>query len=528
TDGSSNGNPPERCPRPLYSRDSTQEDHTIPHHHQGEKLKGIKVEVKEEEEETLVSGDQQSIEEGCPLYSQNSTWEGYHYTENDQNEERKDIKVEHKEEEEERLVSGDRQSMEEGEMIMGSKPEEFSLHMDTNGRCFWNINTSEGHLIISPDCKAEDTDIPQYSPKVNTYWLTRSTDPSNPEEPSDKSHTMTSDVHLRSMDPSNPEEPSDKSHTMTSDVHLRSMDPSNPEEPSDKSHTMTSDNEERKDIKVEDKEEEEERLEGEMITKSKQEESSLHMDTSGRCVWNISEGHLMSSPDYNVKSDDITQHFPGENFIAQNTPRSMDPSDPQESSDTSHDVTPETPLRSPPMERSTDPSKLEEPSLSPEGAHTCSVCGKPFTKKSALLRHQRSHGGEHSYSCLECGKGFTQREGFLEHQATHSCSCSDLGKHLKTHTGARPYSCSECGKCFTQKESLLKHQVCHTGERPYSCSECGKRFTEKGSLVIHQKFHTNERPHSCPECGKCFVKRGDLLRHQRTHTGECPYSCPEC
>ncbi|XP_073450847.1 gastrula zinc finger protein XlCGF66.1-like [Aquarana catesbeiana] len=33
-DGSSNGNPPERCPPPLYSRDSTQEGHTIPHHHQ--------------------------------------------------------------------------------------------------------------------------------------------------------------------------------------------------------------------------------------------------------------------------------------------------------------------------------------------------------------------------------------------------------------------------------------------------------------------------------------------------------------
>ncbi|CAI9612345.1 unnamed protein product, partial [Staurois parvus] len=25
--------PPERCPRPLYSRDSTQEGHTIPHHY---------------------------------------------------------------------------------------------------------------------------------------------------------------------------------------------------------------------------------------------------------------------------------------------------------------------------------------------------------------------------------------------------------------------------------------------------------------------------------------------------------------
>ncbi|XP_077322203.1 uncharacterized protein LOC143955951 [Lithobates pipiens] len=141
-DGSSNGNPPERCPRPLYSWDSTQEDHTIPHHHQSEELKDIKVEVKEEEEEEeeeeerLVSGDQQSMEEGCPLDSQNSTQKDHQYTENgrsgDQNEERKDIKVEVKKEEEERLVSGDQQSMEEGEMTMESKREESSLHEDTS------------------------------------------------------------------------------------------------------------------------------------------------------------------------------------------------------------------------------------------------------------------------------------------------------------------------------------------------------------------------------------------------------------
>ena len=30
-ESSSYRNPPERCPRPLYSRDSTQEGHTIPH-----------------------------------------------------------------------------------------------------------------------------------------------------------------------------------------------------------------------------------------------------------------------------------------------------------------------------------------------------------------------------------------------------------------------------------------------------------------------------------------------------------------
>ncbi|XP_077322301.1 uncharacterized protein LOC143956045 [Lithobates pipiens] len=64
-DGSSNGNPPERCPRPpLYSRDSTQEEDTIPHCYKDEDLIDIKVEVEsEEEEERYVREDQQSMEE---------------------------------------------------------------------------------------------------------------------------------------------------------------------------------------------------------------------------------------------------------------------------------------------------------------------------------------------------------------------------------------------------------------------------------------------------------------------------------
>ncbi|PIN98142.1 hypothetical protein AB205_0112120 [Aquarana catesbeiana] len=62
-DGSSNGNPPERCPCPLYSRDSTQEGHTIPHHHQSGNLRDSKVEGNAEEEETYARDDQQSMEE---------------------------------------------------------------------------------------------------------------------------------------------------------------------------------------------------------------------------------------------------------------------------------------------------------------------------------------------------------------------------------------------------------------------------------------------------------------------------------
>ncbi|XP_077323457.1 uncharacterized protein LOC143957181 [Lithobates pipiens] len=62
-DGSSNRNPPERCPRPLYSRDSTQED-------QEEKrinLTTVKVEVKEED--LYVSSDEACKEEDPPEIS---------------------------------------------------------------------------------------------------------------------------------------------------------------------------------------------------------------------------------------------------------------------------------------------------------------------------------------------------------------------------------------------------------------------------------------------------------------------------
>ncbi|XP_073453372.1 gastrula zinc finger protein XlCGF66.1-like [Aquarana catesbeiana] len=60
-DGSSNRNTPESCPRPLYSRDSTQKDQEIPQDYQEESV--IKVKVKMEEEELYVRGDEPCMEE---------------------------------------------------------------------------------------------------------------------------------------------------------------------------------------------------------------------------------------------------------------------------------------------------------------------------------------------------------------------------------------------------------------------------------------------------------------------------------
>ncbi|PIO12199.1 hypothetical protein AB205_0097940, partial [Aquarana catesbeiana] len=115
-DGSSNGNPPERCPRPLYSRDSTQEGHIIPHHHQSGNLRDSKVDGKAEEEETYVRDDQQSMEEDGIT----------------------------------------------GTFIEEDTPTEIST---VDGREM--RKTSDDCLTLSPDCKVEDEDITQYSPGEN-------------------------------------------------------------------------------------------------------------------------------------------------------------------------------------------------------------------------------------------------------------------------------------------------------------------------------------------------------------------------
>ncbi|PIO25505.1 hypothetical protein AB205_0147740, partial [Aquarana catesbeiana] len=220
-DESSNGNPPERCPRPLYSRDSTQEDHTIPHHHQGEELKDIKIEIKKEEEEMLMGGDQQSMEEGCPLDSQDSTQEDHTIPHHHQSEERINIKVEVKEQKEETYVGGDHPSIKEVGMIMKSKQKEVSPPFDTNG-CDVR-NSSERHLLLSADFKSEDNVITQDPPGGNPNTQNIHHRPSCPET---------------SMDPSDQGESSHQSHTMIVNIHVRShtadrsTDPSNPEESS--------------------------------------------------------------------------------------------------------------------------------------------------------------------------------------------------------------------------------------------------------------------------------------------------------
>ncbi|XP_068111987.1 zinc finger protein 567-like isoform X2 [Hyperolius riggenbachi] len=185
-EGSSNRTLPKRRKGPRYSRSCTQKDRTVPHHQQSEDVIRIKVDIKEEPEDTYVTGDEPFKEEEIPSqistdgtssrdpekctsspYSEDSTQDDNTLSHHYKGEDLTILKVEIKEEDVEMCVM-DGQNVEK---------------------------TSKEHS----DYDAEDNDVAQYSPGGNPiagnthhrlYHDDRSQDSSNPEESSSsKSHS---------------------------------------------------------------------------------------------------------------------------------------------------------------------------------------------------------------------------------------------------------------------------------------------------------------------------------------------------
>ncbi|CAI9616160.1 unnamed protein product [Staurois parvus] len=185
-DGSSNGNPPERCPRPLYSRDSTQEGHIIPHHHQSGNLRDSKVEfkeeIKEEEDEdggmeesellkehkdlyqdTMVeSSSYRNPPERCPhpLYSRDPIQEDHNYAQHDQNGTIMDINIGVKEEyTEEDEEYGVMNAFSEGHKDMMEPPNTRNPPERCPRPLYSRDSTQEGHTIPHHDWVDEEQSL---------------------------------------------------------------------------------------------------------------------------------------------------------------------------------------------------------------------------------------------------------------------------------------------------------------------------------------------------------------------------------
>ncbi|XP_069669595.1 uncharacterized protein [Periplaneta americana] len=193
---------------------------------------------------------------------------------------------------------------------------------------------------------------------------------------------------------------------------------------------------------------------------------------------------------------------------------------------------------------STEKQTFEEHTLTHTGnkPYKCEVCEKCFKQKRYLVSHALLHSADKPFKCDVCEMSFKRRNNLVEHMFTHTgvkpykcqiCEKSysqqhNLVTHVLTHTGQRPYKCEICNKTFKQKQKLQVHTRTHTDQKPYKCDLCEKSFRHRQTLVAHLLTHEDEKLHKCDICGKSFKQRKNLSVHALSHTDKKPFKCDVC
>ncbi|KAJ6514219.1 hypothetical protein C8R47DRAFT_567765 [Mycena vitilis] len=221
---------------------------------------------------------------------------------------------------------------------------------------------------------------------------------------------------------------------------------------------------------------------------------------------------------------------------------------------------------------------------SPDREFPCDLCPLSFDRQHDLKRHIESHSGEKPYLCDRgCGKAFTRKDALKRHQTTfpfcppvrgpppalqpapicNSVHSSPPGHHPTYGEGSRsashhspgyqpvPYGTahpSTSGPPISTQYGSRNSSTSHYPSGPPPPGHYGGRgalaprfepgrpppSSQHAPPFILPPLNGGDypaspaRPFPCDSCPLTFERNHDLKRHMLTHAGERPYVCNGC